>query len=125
MSLRDELKLEGTTQTGDFAKMMEIRAKEYPELRRDLDKLLGSWNGQLICAMVIDEDENGEPDGVKIMLSGVSRFTSTLALSESLEKVSKELKRKAIKDVMGELPDELTGLMEALDGLLNNEGKKR
>lgn len=124
MSHRDELEIDSTSYIGDFAKMMEERAKEYPKLRRDLDKLLGSWEGQLICVMVVDEDENGETEGVNIMLSGVSPLTSSLALTERLEKVSKELKQKTIKDAVSEMLDELTNQLDAIDEILK-EGEKR
>lgn len=75
---------------GDYATMIKTRKEKLPEIEDTIREALKDYEGQSICIVIQNEDENGKPESHHIMMAGVSRMECQLAMAKSLSHASKQ-----------------------------------
>lgn len=119
----DKTKNEAMLTSGDYEDMQNIRKKNLKKMQSAVEDALSSWEGQNIALVVIKEDENGEPSGSHVVMTGVSRLGSNVAMIKSLQTCAEAAVRQLMDSVKGE-PDAMMQVAKALLNSSIEEGDK-
>lgn len=69
---------------GNYEDMLKMRKKQLPKIQESIQDALKDYDGTSIAIIVMKEDENGMPDGSQVVMAGVSRMESQLAMGKAL-----------------------------------------
>jgi len=106
--------------TGGFKEMMEARAEMLPEIEKNIREALKNYNGQNMCLIVMDEDENGAPNGAQVLLCGVGRMETQFKLAETINLAADDA-FKALVDGAGGDVDALKQVARLLKAKIERE----
>jgi len=73
---------------GDFESMTKMRKQQLPEIEESIREALKDYSGENICIITVSEDENGLPNGSSIVMAGVGRMESQVAMAKALHAAS-------------------------------------
>lgn len=75
---------------GSYEDMIKQRKKMMPQMQKTIEELFDNWSGEVFAIIKVKEDENGEPQGVDLVMSGAGTPESQIALSKGLDEASNE-----------------------------------
>lgn len=82
---------EAQLEAGSYEDIQKHRAKQLPRIEKEVQAILKNYHGQGIALVVIEEDENGNPEGVHTLISGVGHPSVQIELAKKLHEASKEI----------------------------------
>lgn len=103
---------------GNFREMMKKREQQLPIIENNIREALEDYSGQNMCLIVINEDENGDPEGASVVMAGVSTMETQIKMSQVLHKLSNKSMEILMESASGNLPAMLqiaTALAESDD----------
>lgn len=109
-----------TVEESDFEGMLKARAEHLPEIEKNINKVLKDYTGAQMAIVVIVEDENGEPEGSQLLVTGTGRVSSQVALAKALHQASHET-IETLMEVVKENPDMLMTLLGDVASLLKED----
>ena len=111
--------------TGNFASMMKMRDKQLGDIQNSIRDVLKDYGGESIVIIVQKEDENGMPDHARMLMAGVSRMESQVAMSSALDKAARQAIEVLVDSAKGN-PEALIKIAMAVaeDIKDNKKGKK-
>lgn len=88
-------------QRGGYKEMMEMRKKQLPDIEDTIRDALKDYEGQNVCVIVQHEDENGMPEHATIVMAGVGRMETQIAMAKALHNASKTAMEVLMKGADG------------------------
>lgn len=114
----------GEINIGNFGDMMKMREKKLPEIEDTIRKALKNYSGQNISIVIINEDENGMPEGCTLVMAGVGRMESQVSMAKSLRKASDKALESLVNSASGDVDAMLAVASAMIDSIDTKRRKK-
>ena len=101
---------------GSFRKMMEAREEELPELKDSIRRALKDYSGQNIAIIIIDEDENGDAEGASVLIAGVGKLESQIAMAKTLHRASETI----VEDLMEVSKGDVKAMLQIASAIISD-----
>lgn len=101
---------------GSFRKMMEAREEELPELKDSIRRALKDYSGQNIAIIIIDEDENGDAEGASVLIAGVGKLESQIAMAKTLQRASETI----VEDLMEVSKGDVKAMLQIASAIISD-----
>ncbi len=106
--------------SGSYEDMLKLRKKMLPKFQEGLNEVFEDYQGQSFCVVIMEEDENGEPSGAKVMMAGVSLPSTQVKMAHALRNASATA-LKVMLEAAKDDPKQLIALMESVTKLMEEE----
>ena len=98
---------------GNYGDMLKMREKELPDMQKNIEQAFEHFHGQNVVVIIMEEDENGEPTGHRMVMTGVGTMQNQIALGKALHKAS----HMAIEALMEGAKGDLRATLEVAQAL--------
>lgn len=100
---------------GNFETMIKTRKKQLPKFQESIQDVLDGYEGESMCIIVMKEDENGMPAGSQVVMAGVSRMETQIAMGKALSQASD----KAMEILMESAKGDIKAMLAIAAALVN------
>jgi len=112
-----------TSQRGSYKELLKAREQELPKFQEKINEAFENFTGQAFVVMVVGEDENADPTGVRIVVGGVGQPGSMVRLGKEMHDTAHEVLEMSLKEQVAD--GDLDGLIEMAEELLTDIKKGR
>lgn len=104
-------------QNGSVKDLEKQRKAKMAEFQDSINELFEDWTGAPITIVMVEEDEDAKPIGVKTLMAGAGRPESQMRMAKALDKASNKAVEILARGVAQlDLPDMLKAVGQVIEG---------
>jgi ribosomal protein L21E len=110
--------------SGDYASMLKLRKETLSKIQDGIQDMLKDYDGQSITIIIQHEDENGMPDHTHVLMAGVGRLESQIAMGKALSDGADQVLELLMESTKGDTKAMLK-LANAMMNTINHDKRKK